>query len=239
MVQLRPTAGRRRGVVARTLSVLAVTIAVLALNVPAASAQVPPPTLTGETFLGGLFTTEPSSVVTSASCNPTGTSTFTYQVTGPAAGPYVGTFTETGTVTIGPQLNAGNPPTGTVTSWTASFTIASATGNVTGSKSLPAGAPPIVGICTEGGDVFIAQRAAATGAQDILDYTATITVPGGTQYSDHGRSEASINDFPTEPSFDNFFEQFVSEQATTTPVCNQNDQSDQNQTLNNQGCKNP
>ena len=79
----------------------------------------------------------------------------------------------------------------------------------------------------------------ATGAQDILAYTATITVPDGTQYTDHGHSAASVNDFPTEPSFDNFFEQFVSEQATTTPVCNQNDQSDQNQNLNDQGCKNP
>lgn len=239
MVQLRPTAGRRRGVVARTLSVLAITIAALALNVPASSAQVPPPTLTGETFLGGLFTTEPSSVVTSASCDPTGTSTFTYQTTGPAAGPYVGTFTETGTVTLGPQTNPGTPPTGTVTSWTASFTIASATGNVTGSKSLPAGAPPVAGICTEGSDVFIAQRSAATGAQDVLAYTATITVPGGTQYSDHGLSEASINDFPTEPTFDNFFEQFVSDQATTTLLCNEDDQSDQDQTGNDQGCQNP
>jgi hypothetical protein len=239
MVQLRSTTGRRRGVVARTLSVLVVTIAALAFNVAASSAQVPPPTLTGETFLGGLFTTEPSSLVTSANCDPTGTSTFTYQATGPAAGPYVGTYTETGTVTMGPQLTPGSPPTGTVTSWTASFTIASATGNVTGSKSLPPGAPPVAGICTEGGDTFIAQRSAATGAQNVLAYTATITVPDGTQYSDHGLSEASVNDFPTEPSFDNFFEQFVSEQATTTPVCDQNAQSDQNQTGNDQGCQNP
>jgi hypothetical protein len=233
MTQLRPTAGRRRGVVARTLSVLAVAIAVLALNVPAASAQVPPPT-----FLGGLFTTEPSSVVTSASCDPTGTSTFTYQVTGPAAGPYVGTYTETGTVTMGPQSTPGTPPIGTVTSWTASFTIASATGNVTGSKSLPLDAPPVVGICTEGSNVFIAQRSAATGVDNILAYTATITVPDGTQYTDHGRSAASVNDFPTEPSFDNFFEQFASDQATTTPLCDEDDQGNQNQGGNDQGCQN-
>lgn len=239
MTQLRPTAARRRGVVARALSVLAVTIAVLALNVPAASAQVPPPTLTGETFLGGLFTTEPSSLVTSASCNPTGTSTFTYQATGPAAGPYVGTYTETGTVTIGPQVNGGSPPTGVVTSWTASFTISSAIGNVTGSKSLPPDAPPVVGICTEGSDVFIAQRSAATGVDNILEYTATITAPDGTQYTDHGHSAASVNDFPTEPSFDNFFEQFASDQATTTPVCDEDNQGNQNQGGNGQGCQNP
>src|SRR5256714_14981822 len=176
MVQLRPTAGRRRGVVARTLSVFAVTIAVLALNVPAASAQVPPPTLTGETFLGGLFTTEPSSLVTSASCDPTGTSTFTYQASGPAAGPYVGTYTETGTVTIGPQVNAGTPPTGTVTSWTASFTIASATGDVTGSTSLPADAPPVVGIGPEGPDDLITRLSGATGGQKLPVDTARTPV---------------------------------------------------------------
>jgi hypothetical protein len=126
-----------------------------------------------------------------------------------------------------------------VTSWTASFTNASATGTVTGSKSLPPGAPPVAGICTEGSDVFIAQRSAATGVQNILAYTATITVPGGAQYTDQGHSAASVNDFPTEPSFDNFFEQFESDQATTTPVCDEDDPGNQNQGGNGQGCQNP
>jgi hypothetical protein len=48
-----------------------------------------------------------------------------------------------------------------------------------------------------------------------------------------------VNDFPTEPSFDNFFEQFASDQATTTPVCDEDDQANQNQGGNGQGCQNP
>jgi hypothetical protein len=196
---------------------------------PAASAEVPPPTLTGETFLGGLFAPPGTStvIVTSASCDPSGTSTFTYQVTGPAAGPYVGTYAETA-------------PNGLVTSWTASFTITgSPLGTVSGTKTLPPNAPTLPGVC-KGFDVLHpAERSAATGQQNALSYTATITVPGGAQYSDQGGSEASVAEFPDIPSFNQFFEDFTSSQATTTPICNQNDQTNQNQNLNNQGCKNP
>ena len=222
------------------LLVVCVATAALTLPVAMASAQVPPPTLTGETLLGGLFAPAGTSsvVVTSASCDPSGTSTFTYQVSGPAGPPYVGTYSETGTVTIGPQTTPGTPPSGLVTSWTASFTITSATGMVTGTKSLPANAPAIAGICT-GADVFPAQRSAATGLQNVLMYTATITVPGGAQYTDQGGSEASVNEFPDIPQFDNFFEMFTSAQATTTPACDENAQTNQTQTGNDQGCVNP
>ena len=55
------------------------SVAVLALCVPAAAAaaQVPPPTLTGESFAAGLFTAPAglgSIAVTSATCNPAGSS---------------------------------------------------------------------------------------------------------------------------------------------------------------------
>jgi hypothetical protein len=214
---------------------LASLIAVTAVAAP----QVPAPTLTGETFLGGLFTAEQSSVtVTSASCNPSGTSSFTYQASGPATGPYPGTYTETGTVTLGPQTIAGTPPNGIVTSWTASFRITSPTGSVTGSKSLVPNGPQLPGICTDNGE-FFPQRSAATGFQDALAYTATITVSGGAQYSDHGFSDASVGEFPTFPPFNQFFEDFRSQQATTTLVCDPNSQGNQGQNGNNQGCQNP
>ena len=41
------------------------------------------------------------------------------------------------------------------------------------------------------------------------------------------------------PQSDNFNEDFVSQQPTATPVCDQNSQIDQNQILNDQGCMNP
>jgi hypothetical protein len=221
------------------LLTLCVAIVALAVQLVGASAATPPPTLTGETLLGGLFTPEASSVVvTSASCDPGGTSTFTYQASGPASLPYAGTYSETGTVTIGPQTTAGTPPSGQVTSWTASFTINSAIGTVAGTKSLPPNTPDIAGICT-GTDVSPAQESAATGAQSVLLYTATITVPGGSQFMDKGGSQASVNVFPDIPAFNNFFENFTSSQTTTTPVCNQDSQNNQNQSNNNQGCANP
>src|SRR5215469_2508648 len=88
MSMLSFTEARRR--------VLAIAIgcsgAVLVLCVPAAAAQVPPPTLTGESFAAGLFSPPAglgSIAVTSATCDPAGSSSFSYQVSGPAAGPYL------------------------------------------------------------------------------------------------------------------------------------------------------
>ena len=220
---------------------LCAAILALAVQVTAASAAaVPPPTLTGETLLGGLFTPAASSVVvTSASCNPDGTSTFTYQASGPASGPYIGTYSETGTVTMGPQTIPGPPPSAQVTSWTASFTINSAIGTVTGIKSLPPNTPDIAGICTGAGATFAAEEAAATGAQDALLYTATITVPGGSQFTDQGGSRASVAGFPDIPQSNQFFENFTSSQTATTPLCDENSQNNQTQSGNNQGCANP
>ncbi|MFL5797313.1 MAG: hypothetical protein ACJ77A_05200 [Actinomycetota bacterium] len=215
-------------------------MAALVLPSAAASAQVPPPTLTGETLLAGLFAPGTSSVVvTSANCDPTGTSSFTYQASGPAGGPYPGTFTEIGTVSMGPQTIPGTPPNGTLTSWTASFTISSPVGNIRGTKTLQPSAPSLPGICKGADVLFPAQRSAATGIQNALAYTATITVPGGAQFTDHGGSDASVNEFPDIPAFNNFFEGFTSQQATTTPVCDENSQGNQDQVLNDPGCQNP
>src|SRR2546423_7311769 len=77
-----------------------------------------------------------------ATCNPDGTSTITFDVSGTAVGPYPGAFHESGTVTIGPQNGppdavAGYPlPTGPVVSLSASFTINSVAGQVSGTKVL-------------------------------------------------------------------------------------------------------
>ena len=68
---------------------------------PAAGAAESPPTLQDE----GLF--DPNPTVT-GSCNAAGTSTIGFSAAGVASGPFPGTFTETGTLTIGPQ------PPGTV-----------------------------------------------------------------------------------------------------------------------------
>ncbi len=220
------------------------SVAVLELCVPAASAQAAPPTLTGESFAAGLFTTPAglgSIAVTSASCNPAGNSSFSYQVSGPATGPYPGAFTETSTVTMGPQnIGSGfSNPSALITGWTVSFTITSPAGSVTGTKTLPAGTTG-VGICTTASQSPVGvEQYAANVVPPGLAYTATVT-SGGAQFGDHGLSfPVTFNDIPVTAAANNFNESFTSAQATTTPLCNQNSQSSQDQGGNQQGCANP
>ena len=79
-------------------------------------AQAPPPTLTGESFH------QDAPTITSIDCGPLDIR-FTYRATGNATGPYPGTFTETGALTPGFR------------GLTASFTIDSPVGRVTGTKT--------------------------------------------------------------------------------------------------------
>lgn len=95
--------------------------------------------LTGEKLSGNSFT-RPSPVfeVTSKTCNLEGDSTISYRSEGTAVGPYPGTYTETGTVTIGPHEFLGPGPTGTsgpVTAFTAEFEIVSGDTTITGTKT--------------------------------------------------------------------------------------------------------
>src|SRR2546423_15609038 len=112
------------------LLVATVFLGVILVSAPGAMAQTAPPLrLTGET----LSSAGASTFTTSASCNPNGTSTFSYQTSGVATGPYPGTYTETGSVTVGPHAiitGVFSGPGGLVTSWTASFTITSPPGTV-------------------------------------------------------------------------------------------------------------
>ena len=146
-----------------------VALAAAAVAYGKQSPSPPPPSLTGEAFAG-------SPTITSASCNPTGQSTFTYHIVGGAFGPYPGTFEETGVVTIGPQVGAfpsGDP----LVSLTAEFTIDSPTGQVEGTKTLVPG-PNALGICID-------PVRFATAIN--LQYEATITTASGT-FHDEGTS---------------------------------------------------
>ena len=86
------------------------TLAACGVAVMSAGAAVAQPTLTGEELFG-------TPRITSASCTPTGPSSFTYTVSGEALGPYPGRFTEVGRVqTLG-------FPGAPVSSFRAAFTI--------------------------------------------------------------------------------------------------------------------
>ena len=222
------------------------------VSAPAVMAQAPPPTLTGET----LNSSGTATMTTSASCNPDGTSTFTYQTSGIATGPYAGTYTETGTVTLGPQpIKPGvfSAPGGIVTSWTAGFTITSTApivATITGSKTLlpppPGLSPDVVGICEDGTrgipgfPPFPSQQAANNFfGNQLLGYTATITLSGGEQFRDTGTSRASESVIADAPSATFFIENYVSQQTVTIPLCDENSQGDQIQDDDDQGCVNP
>ena len=80
-------------------------------------------TLTSEMVRGSTLT---------GTCNvPTKAGTFSFSVSGSAAGPFPGTFTESGSFTT----EVG----GSVTHFSSTFTITSTSGTVTGSKSLDIG----------------------------------------------------------------------------------------------------
>src|SRR5205085_10711578 len=119
---------------------LTLMVSVLAfLGIAGKAMAANPPSLQGESFGA-----DPASYQTT--CNPGANSTISWSLTGTAFGPYPGTFTETGTTTIGPQTEVGLPNTfgqnaGPFISAHASFTINSPAGQVSGTKDLQQ-APP-------------------------------------------------------------------------------------------------
>jgi hypothetical protein len=191
------------------------------------SAQTIAPSLTGEQFVGTV-------TVMSPNCTP-GSASFTYVATGTASGPYPGTFTETGSVTMGPQVGtstAGNP-TYIIESWTANFTITSPVGTVTGTKSLPA--PEPYGICNSVGGKTASEFGAVRPFPG-LNYTADITFQGA-QFVDSGQSGTQFDNLSL---VGGFTQEYRSNNGLLAiPVCNQNSQTNQTQPLNNQGCANP
>lgn len=133
----------------------ALVLAALAvLAWPAVSpAATPPASLVGETLAAGTATTEISDVTGSATCP-----TFTFDVDGVAAGPYPGTFTESGNVTL--------DSSGNVVSLDSTFTITALDGTmITGSKTL--------GSAGGTGSCFGDFTGFATVVDSSVSYTAT------------------------------------------------------------------
>ncbi len=124
------------------LRVLGATAVLFGLMAPASFGQAV--SLSGETFetvpgLGQQTTYGPFV------CNKTGTTVIPFQTQGSAFGPYSGTFTESGTITVGPQTDLifDSRGTGAILEFQASFSITSQfpTGTATGTKQLAPTAP--------------------------------------------------------------------------------------------------
>jgi len=151
----------------------------VALLAPGLAEAQTPVDLTGEIL------SAPSADATSVNCQPAGTSTVTYTVSGDAVGPYVGTFEESGSLTI---------VAGQVTSFDASFTIDAGTSQVVGTKTLRDSiSAPCVDVANNATVFFNA------------NYEATITTPTGTLV-DHGLAIVDANISNTGGSLQEVFE---------------------------------
>jgi hypothetical protein len=172
--------------------------------------------LTGE-FLNALDgSINIGTVTVTVDCDAAGGPTFSYTATGPAVGPYPGTYTESGSGTLvaptDPTL--GFVPSGNVDSFEAEFTINSPVGVVTGTKEFSSTGPN-GGIChtdTSRGFPVGAHslQAQATYTAEITTATGTCTTTGTTQVN---VAEAIAPDAPPESpvqSFDSFQERFLS-----------------------------
>jgi hypothetical protein len=169
-----------------------------------------PSTLTGVALVSNAAGQAGETTISSASCNPTGASTWSFAssggsiettVTGAPPNPYEGTFTETGSVTIGAQTIIPDPlvwsdlfrvspdllgPFGQLLGFTATFTIVSGSTTITGTKQLPAPSGSGVGQCSANPfRVGFATRSIVGGATYEGTYSATIVTPEGI-YRDEG-----------------------------------------------------
>jgi hypothetical protein len=193
---------------------LAVAAAVLAVLVPAALASpgTAVPDLNGETFVSSALPLRGTSQAT-GTCTPFGESTFEFQVTGEAVGPYPGTFTEEGTFTLGPITSLA------LVSFDSTFTISSATGTVTGTKTLAPDVHPVnVGTCGAFSG-FVPNAPDSFNLQAPLRYTALENTPSGSA-SDSGEAIVSYGDmqFRDLPELNtyNFVETFASDAFLAT-----------------------
>jgi hypothetical protein len=182
----------------------ALTLLAIALLV-AASAQsavaAPPPTLTGQRFFSSFYPY--GSFHLPCTENSDDTITYSFSISGSTAGPYAGTFTESGTVVV----RSREFGTGDLVSLRSEFTIDSPSGQLSGTMRLPAEvkdgvslhscAPPPNGPYLE--TVPLGVR-----------YSATITTPGGV-FADRGVATTDFTVVPNAPSEQRLEQNFSSD----------------------------
>ena len=186
------------------LALLGATLMVAAMAQPALSAT-PPASLAGEQFASTTTPFPPgfggSATVISKTCGPDGTGSLTFTADGNATGPYPGTFHEDGTI----DLVGGH-----VTRADATFTILSAAGAVSGSKSFNTSANPAdsAGNCSVEPSTSDPNNFLNFQAQQQQTYTATITNAQG-QFGDSGTGgsvfQTSFQGTNLTPQFQNTF----------------------------------
>ena len=176
---------------------------ILAASLPGVVvAATPPPTLTGE-FLSAFPAFIPTSTVDIvASCDPAGTSTISWSVSGDAFGPYPGTFVETGTATVGPHTApafVNGLQLGPLLTVEAFFAIDSPTGQVIGSKRLTSQTSSDLGACYDLQGYVLPDDSIASGtfrrvSASSMSYEALI-IAGDAAYLDSGATGVGLEHF--------------------------------------------
>lgn len=189
------------------LTFIAVACATIAIGVHPAQATPTGPTLEGEQLLADL-SLPATAIETSGTseCDVDATSTVHFTASGIATGPFPGTFTASGTLTIGPQTPPGTTSSllvGSILSFEEHFTIRSGETTVTGTKTVYHG--PLLGgeagTCQElppGVEPHLVGGSGAKvmSAHAITQYEATISGPLGT-YTDSGLAISGVADWET------------------------------------------
>jgi len=187
-------------------SMLAAAAMVLVLVGPGAKpakaqVQTPPPTLTGESLQADSCRSVvdptpacvsndelPGEVTVTSPVDPTeclsisGGDEISYEASGPATGPYPGTFTESGTFTLDSERN--------ITSFAATFTIDSPIGKVTGTKESTQGFSGSLSCL----DLLGLRVLILSSPQGQVSYEATIVTPTSGTYTDRGTATGSASD---------------------------------------------
>src|SRR3954447_18874594 len=168
----------------RALAALAAAFAFFVLA-PAAGAAVGTP-LTGEF----VPTWEPATL-TGGLCDTSAESSFTFEHSGQATGPYPGAYHETGRVKLSPMNEpipgAPGQYRSHIIEFEASFTITGPSGTVTGTKSLAPGQEVNnLGVCLQG--ISAGQFIASS-----LTYEATVSPAGGETFTDRGYAWDNFN----------------------------------------------
>jgi hypothetical protein len=188
----------------------------------APAAVAAPPTLTGET----LSSLDPA---VAGTCDPSGTSAISFGATGFPVGPYEatwpdesGSFTETGTATVGPQpayTGGGSFPHGDLTAFSATFSIQTPDASITGVKTADASSLG-TGACREvTGDPDVGNARYVAADVNGLTYEARIVTAEGT-FLDRGTTYVHVDRFTTDVGnpFASFSETFESSLGETIRV---------------------
>ncbi|HEX8075535.1 MAG TPA: hypothetical protein VF545_11200 [Thermoleophilaceae bacterium] len=187
-----------------------------------AAAPAPsPPSLTTTRLEGTL-------VITQATCDKNGTSTFSYTSAGTSQQNYVGVYTESGTFTISQQTDTslGSNGVGVLSSFSADFTIDSQfpPGTVTGHKQLSPTAPTEPSLADglafcDFPDFLGRDRVFfITGPFENVDYVAQIQTDNLGNRTDSGGSNVAGSSLSDLPGGNGLAEEFLSTEPVAPPL---------------------